>query len=64
MSEKRKGRPYIFQQNEIENKLRECFIQKMDPKTTAKLTGHDIKTIRKFFKKSSFSTFSKSVSFT
>lgn len=49
MFEKRNGRPSIARQIEIENKIKEYFLQKLDAKIVAGLTGYNVKTVRKHF---------------
>ncbi len=46
-----RGRPSNAQELQIERKLRDCFTKFYSTSFTAKQTGHDIKTVKKYFKK-------------
>ncbi len=46
-----RGRPSNAQEIQIERKLRDCFTKSFSTSFTVKQTGHDVKTVKKYFKK-------------
>ena len=46
-----RGRPSNSQEIQIERKLRDCFTKFYSTSSTVKHTGHDVKTVKKYFKK-------------
>jgi len=46
-----RGRPSNAQEIQIERKLRDCFTKFYSTSFTVKHTGHDVKTVKKYFKK-------------
>jgi len=46
-----RGRPSNAQELQIERKLRDCFTKFFSTSFTVKQTGHDVKTVKKYFKK-------------
>jgi len=46
-----RGRPSNAQEIQIERKLRDCFTKSFSTSSTVKQTGHDVKTVKKYFKK-------------
>jgi len=46
-----RGRPSNAQELQIERKLRDCFTKSFSTSLTANQTGHDVKTVKKYFKK-------------
>ncbi len=46
-----RGRPSNAQELQIERKLRDCFTKFYSTSFTVKHTGHDVKTVKKYFKK-------------
>jgi len=46
-----RGRPSNAQELQIKRKLRDCFTKFYSTSFTAKQTGHDVKTVKKYFKK-------------
>jgi hypothetical protein len=45
------GRPNKAEEMEIENKIWPYFVQSFSPETISQITGHNIKTVRKYYKK-------------
>jgi len=46
-----RGRPSNAEEIQIERKLRDCFTKFFSTSFTVKQTGHDVKTVKKYFKK-------------
>jgi len=46
-----RGRPSNAQELQIERKLRDCFTKFYSTSFTVEHTGHDVKTVKKYFKK-------------